>query len=148
MKETHQASFLIPDAHRSHYIYPFVGQKGLKVSGGTPLQSLRNAEGTNLFLCSGLLCLVYLGALEFYPYLVLEIELPVAPQDEFYHAEYMNNQLRYTQYRGLAQVRNWVKLKFAAMNLKKLAEWKWRASFSHFFFIIFMPKYTENPVCA
>jgi len=56
--------------------------------------------------------------------------------------------MRYTQYRGLAQVRNWVKLKFAAMNLKKLAEWKWRASFSHFFFIIFMPKYTENPVCA
>ena len=30
--------------------------------------------------------------------------------------------MRYTQYRGLAQVTNWVKLKFAAMNLKKLAE--------------------------
>lgn len=29
--------------------------------------------------------------------------------------------MRYTQYRGLAQVTNWVKLKFAAMNLKKLA---------------------------
>ena len=28
--------------------------------------------------------------------------------------------MRYTQYRGLAQVTNWVKLKFAAMNLKKL----------------------------
>ena len=27
--------------------------------------------------------------------------------------------MRYTQYRGLAQVTNWVKLKFAAMNLKK-----------------------------
>lgn len=26
--------------------------------------------------------------------------------------------MRYTQYRGLAQVTNWVKLKFAAMNLK------------------------------
>ena len=33
--------------------------------------------------------------------------------------------MRYTQYRGLAQVTNWVKLKFAAMNLKKLATWKW-----------------------
>ncbi|WP_419027357.1 transposase [Dysosmobacter sp.] len=28
--------------------------------------------------------------------------------------------MRYTQYRGLAQVTNWVKLKFAAMNLKKI----------------------------
>ena len=27
--------------------------------------------------------------------------------------------MRYTQYRGLTQVTNWVKLKFAAMNLKK-----------------------------
>ena len=36
--------------------------------------------------------------------------------------------MRYTQYRGLAQVTNWVKLKFAAMNLKKLATWKWKAS--------------------
>ena len=27
--------------------------------------------------------------------------------------------MRYTQYRGLAQVTNWVKLKFVAMNLKK-----------------------------
>ena len=34
--------------------------------------------------------------------------------------------MRYTQYRGLAQVTNWVKLKFAAMNLKKLANWKWK----------------------
>ena len=33
----------------------------------------------------------------------------------------------YTQYRGLSQVANWVKLKFAAMNLKKLATWKWNA---------------------
>ena len=32
--------------------------------------------------------------------------------------------MRYTQYRGLTQVTNWVKLKFAAMNLNKLAKWK------------------------
>ena len=31
--------------------------------------------------------------------------------------------MRDTQYRGLAQITNWVKLKFAAMNLKKLATW-------------------------
>ena len=33
--------------------------------------------------------------------------------------------MRYTHYRGLAQVTNWVKLKFAAMNLKKYAKRKW-----------------------
>ena len=33
--------------------------------------------------------------------------------------------MRYTQYRGLTQVTKWVKLKFAAMNLKKMAMWKW-----------------------
>ena len=29
--------------------------------------------------------------------------------------------MRYTPYRGLAQVSKWVKLKFACMNLKKMA---------------------------
>jgi transposase len=33
--------------------------------------------------------------------------------------------MRYTMLRGLDRVRNWVKLKFAAMNLKKLAMWAW-----------------------
>ena len=42
--------------------------------------------------------------------------------------------MRYTQYRGLAQVTNWVKLKFAAMNLKKLATWKWKECFIPWFF--------------
>ena len=32
--------------------------------------------------------------------------------------------MRYTHYRGLAQVSNWVRLKFAAMNLEKLARRK------------------------
>ena len=32
--------------------------------------------------------------------------------------------MRYTPYRGLAQVTMWVRLKFACMNLKKLAIWK------------------------
>ena len=34
--------------------------------------------------------------------------------------------MRYTPYRGLAQVSNWVRLKFAAMNLKKFSLRKWR----------------------
>ena len=34
--------------------------------------------------------------------------------------------MRYTFYRGLAQVSSWVRLKFAAMNIKKLARWKAR----------------------
>ncbi|USF28334.1 IS1182 family transposase ISBcl1 [Firmicutes bacterium ASF500] len=38
--------------------------------------------------------------------------------------------MRYTVYRGLAQVSNWVRLKFAAMNLKKLARWKARKRFA------------------
>lgn len=33
--------------------------------------------------------------------------------------------MRYTFYRGLSQVTNWVRLKYAAMNLKKLAVWAW-----------------------
>ena len=32
--------------------------------------------------------------------------------------------MRYTPYRGLSQVTKWVRLKFAYMNLKKLAIWK------------------------
>ena len=36
--------------------------------------------------------------------------------------------MRYTQYRGLSQVTNWVRLKFAAMNLKKYAIHRWNMS--------------------
>lgn len=56
--------------------------------------------------------------------------------------------MRYTQYRGLAQVTNWVKLKFAAMNLKKLAKWKWNTLNLFSFSFLFAPQYTENPVAA
>lgn len=34
--------------------------------------------------------------------------------------------MRYTPYRGLSQVTNWVRLKVAAMNLKKIAMWKFK----------------------
>ena len=58
--------------------------------------------------------------------------------------------MRYTQYRGLAQVTNWVKLKFAAMNLKKLANWKWKERFLCWFsqfFALYTPK-TRLPLSA
>ena len=42
--------------------------------------------------------------------------------------------MRYTHHRGLARVTAWVRLKYAAMNLKKLAKWCWnRPAFSHVF---------------
>ena len=56
--------------------------------------------------------------------------------------------MRYTQYRGLAQVTNWVKLKFAAMNLKKLATWKWRDLLPSFRFAVFSLIYVRDPVCS
>uniref|UniRef100_UPI00272EC38D transposase n=1 Tax=uncultured Oscillibacter sp. TaxID=876091 RepID=UPI00272EC38D len=44
--------------------------------------------------------------------------------------------MRYTLYRGLTQVSKWVRLKFAAMNLKKLARWKAKR-LSHLYFLLF-----------
>ena len=51
--------------------------------------------------------------------------------------------MRYTHHRGLARVTNWVRLKYAAMNLKKLAEWSWNNSFFRSFFPVFSPVYVE-----
>ena len=51
--------------------------------------------------------------------------------------------MRYTHHRGLARVTRWVKLKFAAMNLKKLAIWSWKTP-SPFAVFSFMP---ELPFC-
>lgn len=36
--------------------------------------------------------------------------------------------MRYTPYRGIKRVSMWIRLKFAAMNLKKLAMWRWKSS--------------------
>ena len=56
--------------------------------------------------------------------------------------------MRYTHHRGLAAVTRWVRLKYAAMNLKKLANWSWKNSFLPAFFRLF-PQYTgKNPVFA
>lgn len=56
--------------------------------------------------------------------------------------------MRYTQYRGLAQVTNWVKLKFAAMNLKKLATWKWKECFIYPLFRAVFLFLERNPAVA
>ena len=47
--------------------------------------------------------------------------------------------MRYTPYRGLTAVTVWVKLKFAAMNLKKLAIHKWQPFFCSLFFSCLKP---------
>jgi len=51
--------------------------------------------------------------------------------------------MRYTHHRGLARVTNWVRLKYAAMNLKKLAEWSWIGSYSRLVFSLLLPKYSK-----
>ena len=45
--------------------------------------------------------------------------------------------MRYTHHRGLARVSHWVKLKFAAMNLKKLANWLWKKPDFFWFWLSF-----------
>ena len=54
--------------------------------------------------------------------------------------------MRYTHHRGLAAVTRWVRLKYAAMNLKKLANWSWSNSFFLQILLIFSPKYAKTPV--
>ena len=56
--------------------------------------------------------------------------------------------MRYTQYRGLAQVPNWMKLKFATMNLKKLARWLYAEKSASLFMLLFWSLYDENPAYA
>lgn len=51
-------------------------------------------------------------------------------------------------YRGLAQVTNWGKLEFSAMNLKKPATWLWMEKLDPFVLILLWPIYARNPVYA
>ena len=53
--------------------------------------------------------------------------------------------MRYTHHRGLAAVTRWVRLKFAAMNLKKLAQWSWENSIFSLIFVYYCPIYRKNP---
>lgn len=50
--------------------------------------------------------------------------------------------MRYTNHRGLSQVTNWVRLKFAAMNLKKYAIHRWKEVLNYWYFVIFQPVFT------
>lgn len=59
--------------------------------------------------------------------------------------------MRYTPYTGLAQVTNWVRLKFATMNLKKLAKWKWKGNNTPsktLVFIVNLINIKKNPIFA
>lgn len=54
--------------------------------------------------------------------------------------------MRYTHHRGLAAVTRWVRLKYAAMNLKKLAVWSWKNSISVDFCAYFSLFYAKTSV--
>ena len=60
--------------------------------------------------------------------------------------------MRYTPYRGLTAVTNWVKLKYAAMNLKKLAVHKWKDAHPFLPYLVsrlfFLQIDTKNPIPA
>ena len=56
--------------------------------------------------------------------------------------------MRYTHHRGLAAVTRWVRLKYAAMNLKKLANWSWNNSCISQILLVFCHQYTRIPVFA
>ena len=56
--------------------------------------------------------------------------------------------MRYTHHRGLARVTAWVRLKYAAMNLKKLAVWKWNSSDLLAFLTHFFLHPAKTPVLA
>ena len=60
--------------------------------------------------------------------------------------------MRYTPYRGLTAVTNWVKLKYAAMNLKKFAVHRWKDAHPFLPYLIsFLLRFridTKNPIPA
>ena len=56
--------------------------------------------------------------------------------------------MRYTHHRGIAAVTRWVRLKYAAMNLKKLAKWSWENSILRIIFAIVPQNTTRTPVFA
>ena len=56
--------------------------------------------------------------------------------------------MRYTHHRGLAAVTRWVRLKYAAMNLKKLAQWSWKDSIFSLIFVHFPTTCRRTPAFA
>ena len=56
--------------------------------------------------------------------------------------------MRYTHPGGLAAVTRWARLKYAAMNLKKMAVWSWDSSFFDSVATFFVHLYENTPVLA
>ena len=56
--------------------------------------------------------------------------------------------MRYTHHRGLTAVTRWVRLKYAALNLKKLANWSWKNSLFREIIAIILPCNAKTPVFA
>ena len=56
--------------------------------------------------------------------------------------------MRYTHHRGLARVTSWVRLKYAAMNLKKLAIWSCKTPVFPQLFSCFFHIYAKTPILA
>ena len=56
--------------------------------------------------------------------------------------------MRYTHHRGLTAVTRWVRLKYVAMNLKKMANWSWENSILRIIFAVVSPNKTCTPVFA
>lgn len=56
--------------------------------------------------------------------------------------------MRYTHHRGLTRVSAWVRLKYTAMNLKKLAQWSWKSSIFALIFVCCHPNYRKTPAFA
>jgi len=52
-----------------------------------------------------------------------------------------------TRFQGLDQSANWVKHRFAAMNLKKFSKMK-RSGSQSGLLLLFCPQYIQNPACA
>ena len=82
------------------------------------------------------------------PYLFEVVYFPTAPFRAF------SPEMWFTPYRGLAQVTNWVKLKFAAMTLKKLTLWLTREGENSPLFVQNLLRWlnfienTKNPVLS
>ena len=55
--------------------------------------------------------------------------------------------MRYTNLRGLSQVTNWVRLKFAAMNLKKYAIHRWKEIYIYLYIdVLFLEDHSDSKV--
>ena len=56
--------------------------------------------------------------------------------------------MRYTWHRGLSRVSGWIKMKYAAMNLKKMALWKAKDLFSQFYRLLIQYSDEKEPCVA